>query len=466
MLKSKEIRAKMAKMHEEMRAIRDKAEKEERDSLNEEEGKKWDELSDSFKTLEKEAERQEEFEARERKEAFEKAESVKETVKKEDKEKRSSDSKVEVTGNNLKSKEARNAKVFRMLQGFITRDSEIEIEARKSLVEGGHFDDIFKEKEERNFSTLKDGKGGILVPTSLAQEIFDIQQQYGFIPQFTNSFGNIGKGDVIVPNVLSRPTFSAVNEGSAISGSGLNLGGIRLRARKWGTIIDWTNEIDEEAGARLIPIINEKIAEALAFAKDDTFFNGTGTSAYNGIKGLETLVGTENYVRQATAASGNVSFATLDAEDFLLPQENVTPGKRAGCRYVMHPNMLFTLRKLKDGQGMFIYGLPSEVNPVGTLWGFPISVSEAFPITDGTSNTVCAFVNPMSIAYADGRTLTVTRLDQATVTNEDSTSVNLATTDAQALRWTTLFDIKLDNNTRTTAGTAQGAFSVLRTAAT
>ena len=198
-------------------------------------------------------------------------------------------------------------------------------EARKNLAEGGHYDDILGDAEKRGFETLTDPKGGILMPSSVASEIMDIAQKFGVIPQYARNLGMIGQGELKVPQIFGRPTFYAVNEKSAIQGSGFTLGGISLRAHKWGTIIDWTNEFSDEEGARFMPIIMEKLAEAYAYVQDNTFINGDGTSAYNGIKGLLELVGTVNYVRQATAASGNNSLATLDAEDFLLPQQNVTP---------------------------------------------------------------------------------------------------------------------------------------------
>lgn len=372
---------------------------------------------------------------------------------------------VKVTAGNLKSEEARNAKIFSMIQGSVRGNQAQVEEARKALVEGGHFDDLLKgsDGEKRNFSTLTDPKGGIFLPTSVSRTILNISQKYGVIPRLSMNLGNIIQSEVKIPQVLGRPTFSAVNQGSAISGSGFDLGGITLKALKWGVIIDWTNEADESIGAQLMPIIMQQVAEAFAYVQDNVFFNGDGTSTYNSIKGLEGLTGTVDYVRTATAASGNTSFATLDAEDFLKPQENVAPGTRSGSVYVMHPNMIFTLRKLKDGQGKFIYGDPSELAPAGSLWGYPIETSEAFAYTDGTSKTVCAFFNPKYVAFATGRALSATRLTEGSITNEDGNTVNLATMDAQAIRITGLFDLVLSSVTRSTAGTAQGAFSVLRT---
>lgn len=386
------------------------------------------------------------------------------TETKEEKEER----KAKVTNDNKKTKEYRNAKTFTLIQSQIAGDVQKRQEAQLALAEGGHYDGVLEGKtiEERGgFSTLLDPKGGVLVPTTISSEIMDIMQNYGVVPRLSLNLGDISQNSLKIPQVLGRPAFTAVTQGGAITGSGFNLGGIELKALKWGAIIDWTNEVDESVGARLMPIIMDKLAEGYAFVQDNAFFNGDGTSTYNAIKGLEGLTGTVNYVRTATAASGNVSFATLDPDDFILPQENVAPGARAGCVYVMHPNLIFTLRKLKDTQGKYIYGDPSEVTPAGTLWGFPIETSEAFAFTDGTTKTVCAFYNPRYLAYATGRSLTAVQLKEGTITNEDSTSVNLATQDSTALRVTGLFDLVMSSVTRTTGSTAQGAFSVLRTAA-
>lgn len=370
--------------------------------------------------------------------------------------------KIEVTNNHLKTKEARNAKTFSLIQGSIMGDADRVKEASKALRDGGHYDDL---KEERAFQTLTDGKGGIFVPTTVSNDIFDIAQTYGVIPQYAKNLGNIIQNEVKVPQVLGRPTFTAVGQRAAISGSGFNFGGISLKALKWGTIIDWTNEVDESVGAKIMPVLFEKVAEAVAYLLDDTFFNGDGTSSYNNIKGIDALDGTVNHVRQTTAATGNVSFATLDAEDFNSAIYDVTPGARSGSIFVFHPNMLEHLHNLKDGQGAYIYGKPSEIMPVGSLYGYRIATSEAFPFTDGTSKTCAAFFNPNYVAYATGRALTATRLTEATVTDEDGNSLNLATMDAQAIRWTMLMDMAFSSVTRTTAGTAQGAFAVLRTAA-
>jgi HK97 family phage major capsid protein len=366
--------------------------------------------------------------------------------------------------NSKESKEKRNVLTFQVLKAQMGKNPEKRFEAQKALAEMGYYDDAIGGAEKRGgFNTLIDGDGAVLLPTSVTNEIMDIMQNYGVVPRLALNLGDISQNNVKVPQILGRPSFSAVSQGGAISGSGFGLGAIELKALKWGAIINWTNEVSDSVAARLMPIIMDKVAEGYAYVQDDAFFNGTGTSTYNGIKGLEGLTGTVNYVRTATAASGNNTFATLDADDFILPQLQVAPGARSGAVYVMHPNLIHTLRRLKTTAGDYIYGMPSESAPVGNLFGYRIETSEAFAFTDGATKTVCAFFNPRYLAYATGRNLTADQLVEGSIVDEDSNTINLATTDQKALRFTGLFDLVLSSVTRTTAGTAQGAFSVLRT---
>lgn len=375
--------------------------------------------------------------------------------------------KIEIKETAKATEEARNVNTFKLIQGVMTGNSHKIDEARKSLADGGHFDNMLKGKDgsTKGFNTLVDTDGAVLVPSSITSQVMDIMQTYGIIPRLAQNLGDISQSSVKIPQILGRPSFTAVGQGQAIPGSGFNLGAIELKAQKWAAIINWTNEVSDSVAARLMPIIMNKIAEGYAYAQDDVFFNGTGTSVYNNIQGLEGLVGTANYVRLASAVSGNVSHATLDPDDFITPQQNVAPGARAGCVYAMHPNMIFTLRKLKDSAGKYIYGDPSEQRPAGSLWGYPIETSEAFNITDGVSKSVCAFFNPSFVAYATGKSLSIDELKEGSIVDSDGVTVNLATTDQKALRVKGLFDLILSSVTRTTASTAQGAFSVLRTAA-
>lgn len=373
------------------------------------------------------------------------------------------DVEVKVLANRTETTEGRNFHVESMLCAALYNDEDGIRAAQSALDEGGHYKDI--EKRD-GYSTFKDSKGGIFLPTTISNEIFDMEQMYGVIPKYATNFGINGERKKI-PSIIGRPTFSAVNERSAISGSGTTFGGILLNPHKWGCIVDWTNEIGASAGSKILPILMKKVAEGGAFLKDNAAFNGDGTSTYHNLKGFINLAADTavNYVRKTIADTGDATFATLDADDFLAVKYDVSPSVRNRGIYVMHPDMEQHLLNLQDTQGQYVYGGPNSPASIPTLWGRPLVFSEAFPITDGANVPAAAYFDPNYFAYGTGAQMSVTRLTEAVITDEDGNSVNLATQDAQALRFLEHFDYQMSDLTTTTAGTAKGAFAVLYTAA-
>lgn len=422
--------------------------------LTEEEQRKWDELKETRSNLASKITRLKEVEALSL-----------ETKKEEETEVRKFEpkTKVVVKENKAEGVEARNFHVESMLCATMYQDEDGIRAAQKALQEGGHYQNI---ELRDGYSTFKDSKGGIFIPTSISNEIFDMEQQFGVIPQYATNFGINGERKKI-PSIIGRPTFSAVNERSAISGSGTTFGGILLDTLKWGCIVDWTNEIGAAAGSKILPILMKKVAEAGAYLKDNAAFNADGTSTYHNLKGFINLAADSNvnYVRKTSADTGDATFATLDADDFLAVQFDVSPSVRERGVYVMHPDMKQHLLNLQDGQGQYIYGGPAKSGGIPTLWGRPLLFSEAFPITDGADVPAALYFDPSYFAYGTGQQMSVTRLTEATITDEDGNSVNLATQDAQALRFLQYFDFQPSNLTTTTASVAKGAFAVLYTAA-
>lgn len=378
------------------------------------------------------------------------------------------DAKVVVVENKEESQEAMYAHSEELLRGIVSQEPERIIEAQKNLIEGGHYgEEARKNMHERSgFTTMKDAKGGVFLPTVIASKVFDMEQEYGVIPKYCENFG-ISESRQKIPSIMSRPAFYAVVEKAAIPGTGMKLGGMMLDPNKWACIADWTNEVGREAGNKLLPILNKKIAEASAYLKDNVVFNGDGTSVYHNKKGLITLASDSDvsYVAKSSAASGRTSFGALKAEDWLSLKTSVSPSVRNRGIYVAHPDLEDELMKLKDDQGQYIYGGPANAQSASTLWKRPLVFSEAFPVNDTADAPYAGYFDPSFLAYGTGTNMTATRLTEATITDEDGKSVNLATQDSSALRFVQSFDFQTSDVTTTTNGTAKGAFSVGYTAA-
>lgn len=443
----KAIKEQIVAKRNEMLALHESAKAENR-SFTQEEQTKWDATKSEIDTLEKQVKIEEEANEL-RKINFEKKVEERKTE-------------VKVGENDhKKTKEFRNLQTLRLIQATMLRDSDMQKTAAQELAEGGHIE------LRDGFSTFKDPKGGVFIPTSVSAEIMELAGQFGVVARRVANRFDLASENIKVPSVFGRPTFTAANEGSNIAGSGFSFGGIELSPLKWGLIIDWTNEIGDAAAARLIPIIQRKVAEAQAYLYDYTVFRGDGTSTYNKKVGYVTLSAdsNKNNVKKTAAASGNTAYGTLDAEDWLAVQYDVAPYARQNGVYVMHPDMEEFLLGLKDGNGTFVYGGPAtQTDGVRRLWGRPVEFTEAMVYDNQADKVAAAFVNLDYLAYGVANNLSVKELDQATITNEDGSSVNLATSDSMALRFVTRYDFQISDVTITENAVTRGSGSVLYTA--
>ena len=157
--------------------------------------------------------------------------------------------------------------------------------------------------------------GGFLVPADLSKAILDLR----------DSFGAFRRRARIVPmasdstSVPRRPGgtgafFMGENQGSTETGA--NIDNINLTAKKIGSLIRLSNEIEEDAVDDVVDFVANEIAFAFGATEDDCAFNGDGTSAYGRMRGIGTIVLDGNHGKaKVAAASGHNTFQLLDSND-------------------------------------------------------------------------------------------------------------------------------------------------------
>lgn len=105
----------------------------------------------------------------------------------------------------------------------------------------------------------------------------------------------------------------------------------------------------------------------------------------------------------AVAASGNVSVATLDFEDFLAALLAIDAAclSRPTLRCIIHPQMLIRCMAVKDLNGRPMF-LPSTDAPVpgaiGSILGVPVLLAHGANATDGVSKRILSFSDLMGQA--------------------------------------------------------------------
>lgn len=338
---------------------------------------------------------------------------------------------------------------------------------QKDLYKDGHYSEYANSVDA--FSTLTDSDGGVFLPTTISDKIYDIAEQYGVFSRFGLRFPmSTGDGSKKIPNLLGQLTFYAVNEGSEAKASKLTFSGIKLSVLKWMTYVPWTNEMDDAQGRRLMNILLRKLGEALARMRDEAVVNADGTASYHNLEGLVNRGASSAHaeVSESTAATGHTAFADIDPDDFLDATLDIAKSIREQARFALDPDWRVYLKKMKDTDGNYYYrngdGTISIDDGQFRIHGYPVDFTEAVPSTDGSGVVYGVAYVPEYYAFADNGRFVIEQFNTGQIpdTAGNSDAINLLSQDMKASRVKTFFDFELSQLTKD----GKGAFTVLKTA--
>lgn len=259
-------------------------------------------------------------------------------------------------------------------------------------------------------------KGGILVPPEFAETIIDLREKYGVFRQECRKVP-MGRDTLTVPRRTGGLTayFVSENPGSGITESDKTFDGVQLVAKKMATLTRYSSEIAEDAIINVGDDLASEIAYAFASKEDDCGFNGTGASTYGGITGVTVKINDGTHTASVLdAASGNVSFETLDLEDFQkcvgrLPEYVENPKW-----YISKYGWANAMQRLAYAAG----GNDAQTVAAGmqpTFLGYPVVISQKLNRTAGSDvSAIKVLFGDLSMAatLGDRREIVVMESDQ------------------------------------------------------
>jgi HK97 family phage major capsid protein len=158
--------------------------------------------------------------------------------------------------------------------------------------------------------------GAVLVPGELAEVLIDLRERYGVFRRFARIEPMAGDVKTVAKRT-GHLTAYWVNDGLSITLSDISTGSVQLHAKKLGVLTKASSEITEDSIAAWADMVVDDIAWAFAKKEDECGFIGDATSTYAGMTGVAVKIDSGDHAASiATAATGNVSFETLDMADF------------------------------------------------------------------------------------------------------------------------------------------------------
>ncbi|WP_279477816.1 phage major capsid protein [Aureimonas sp. SK2] len=143
-----------------------------------------------------------------------------------------------------------------------------------------------------------------------------------------------------------------------------------------------TNALLDDAAVNIDAWIGEEVEQAFAAQEGAAFVTGDGVSKPKGFMTYPTVEETAfAWGSVGTVSTGaNGGFLAGAAGDALIDLiYALKAGYRQNASFVMNRRTQSAVRKLKDGDGNYLWAPPSAVGARATLMGFPVVEAEAMP---------------------------------------------------------------------------------------
>jgi len=246
-----------------------------------------------------------------------------------------------------------------------------------------------------------DTEGGYLVPDEFERTLVEALEDENIFRRFANVI-TTSSGDHKIPVVASKGTASWIDEEGTIPESDDSFGQVSIGAYKLGTMIKVSEELLNDSVFSLESYISKEFARRIGNKEEESFFIGDGSGKPTGI-----LAATGGAQLGVTAASATA--ITID-EVLDLFYSLKTPYRNRAA-FVMNDATVKAIRKLKDGNGQYLWQPSLQAGTPDTILNRPLYTSAYVPTIASAAKTV-AFGDFSYYWVADRQGRTFKRLNE------------------------------------------------------
>ena len=225
-----------------------------------------------------------------------------------------------------------------------------------------------------------DSEGGYLVPDEFEHTLVEALEEENIFRKLAHVI-NTASGDRKIPVVATKGSASWVDEEGQITESDDSFSQVSIGAYKLGTLVKVSNELLNDSVFDLEKYISKEFARRIGVKEEDAFFNGDGSGKPTGI--FHSTGGAQVGV---TAASTSA----ITADEVIDLFYSLAAPYRKNAVWVVNDATIKAIRKLKDGNGNYLWQPALTSGTPDTLLGRPVYTSTAVP-TIASGAKVMAF---------------------------------------------------------------------------
>jgi HK97 family phage major capsid protein len=223
-----------------------------------------------------------------------------------------------------------------------------------------------------------DSEGGYLVPDEFERTLVEALEEENIFRSMAKII-QTASGDRKIPVVASKGTASWVDEEGAIPESDDAFGQVSIGAYKLATMIKVSEELLNDSVFNLESYIAREFARRIGAKEEESFFTGDGTGKPTGI--FNATGGAELGVTAASATA-------ITVDEIMDLFYSLKSPYRKNAVFVMNDSTVKAIRKLKDGNGQYIWQPSITAGQPDTILNRPVKTSAYVPAIAAGAKTI------------------------------------------------------------------------------
>jgi HK97 family phage major capsid protein len=239
--------------------------------------------------------------------------------------------------------------------------------------------------EFKSLRVSDDTAGGYLAPAEFSREVDKNITQFSPI-RMAARVGSTASGSVVIPRRTGAPTASWVGETETRPATGSAYGQIEIEVHEAACYVDVSNKLLEDAAVDIAGEVAFDLAEEFGRIEGVAFVNGDG---------VKKPLGFMSDANISYTAGGDAS--TVKPDGLIDIYYGLAPAYRQRATWLMNGSTLAAVRKLKDGQGQYLWQPALTAGQPETILGRP--VVEAVDMPDIAGNAFPIAIGDFSVGY-------------------------------------------------------------------
>lgn len=222
-----------------------------------------------------------------------------------------------------------------------------------------------------------DADGGYLVPDEYDNRLIEKLKEENIFRKLCHPVST--SGDHKINIAATTPAAAWIDEGEALTWGDATFAQVLLDAHKLHVAIRVTEELLYDSKFNLETFIINAFSKALANAEENAFINGTGSGQPLGI--LAATGGADVGVTTASSTA-------ITADEIINLIYSLKRPYRKNAAFIMNDQTVAAIRKLKDGDGKYLWQPALVLGEPDKLLGYPVYTSEFMPTIEAGAKTI------------------------------------------------------------------------------